>query len=94
MVIDSYFLHRRRLISNLFGEEIVKAVGATFAAEGDPSMDQQIEFEGSDEDIRSRFESYILAVLTSVKTTQYLPETQYTTLSSSPPDASSKRICS
>lgn len=36
----------------------------------DMSMNQQFDFEGGDEDIRSRFEMYLLSLLASVKTSQ------------------------
>ncbi|KAJ3205417.1 Unconventional myosin-Ie [Entophlyctis luteolus] len=41
----------------------------------DPTLNQQIEFEGSDEDIRSRFESYLFSFLISAKLTLSPTET-------------------
>ncbi|KAJ3416688.1 late secretory pathway protein avl9 [Chytridiales sp. JEL 0842] len=42
--------------------------------DADPSLNQQIEFEGSDEDIRSKFENYLVAMIVSVKTMLNPPE--------------------
>ncbi|KAJ3008903.1 UNVERIFIED_CONTAM: late secretory pathway protein avl9 [Siphonaria sp. JEL0065] len=40
----------------------------------DPTLNQQIEFEGSDDDIRARFESYLFSFLVSAKLTLEPPE--------------------
>ncbi|EGF77599.1 hypothetical protein BATDEDRAFT_91587 [Batrachochytrium dendrobatidis JAM81] len=47
--------------------KLLKPLLATWTAEDDMTMNQQIEFEGSDEDIRSRFEVYLTQMLASVK---------------------------
>ncbi|KAJ1562779.1 late secretory pathway protein avl9, partial [Cladochytrium tenue] len=39
----------------------------------DPSLNQQIEFEGSDEDIRARFEHYLYTLLVSTRTAERPP---------------------
>ncbi|KAJ3119119.1 late secretory pathway protein avl9 [Phlyctochytrium bullatum] len=52
-----------------FIDEIVKGVTTTWCQEDaeDPTLNSQICFEGSDDDIRSRFETYFLRLLASVK---------------------------
>lgn len=57
-----------------FIDEISKSVVSTWSQEDDPSLNQQIGFTGSDEDIRSRFEQYICSMLTSVKAAMAPPE--------------------
>ncbi|ORY53152.1 hypothetical protein BCR33DRAFT_815239, partial [Rhizoclosmatium globosum] len=54
--------------------EITKTVTSTWLQEDDPSLNQQIEFEGSDDDIRARFESYLFSFLVSAKLTLDPPE--------------------
>ncbi|KAI9090826.1 transport protein Avl9-domain-containing protein [Phlyctochytrium arcticum] len=53
-----------------FIDEMTKSVTATWSPEDDMSMNQQLSFEGSDDDIRSRFELYLVSLLSSVKTSQ------------------------
>ncbi|KND03769.1 uncharacterized protein SPPG_01226 [Spizellomyces punctatus DAOM BR117] len=53
-----------------FIDDITKSVVATWSPEDDMSMNQQLSFEGSDDDIRARFELYLLTLLASVKTAQ------------------------
>ncbi|KAI8826613.1 transport protein Avl9-domain-containing protein [Fimicolochytrium jonesii] len=53
-----------------FIDDITRVVLATYSQEDDMSMSQQLEFEGSDDDIRSRFEMYILSMLASVRISQ------------------------
>ncbi|KAJ3293429.1 late secretory pathway protein avl9 [Borealophlyctis nickersoniae] len=48
-----------------FMDDIVKSVSSTYRPEDDMSMNQQIDFEGSDDDIRSRFEGYLVSLLAS-----------------------------
>ncbi|KAJ3306091.1 Unconventional myosin-Ie, partial [Blyttiomyces sp. JEL0837] len=72
-----------------FIDEITKTVQSTWSQEGnntgtlsptnnmnedDSLLNQQIEFEGSDEDIRSRFEVYLFSMLAAVKNALNPPE--------------------
>ncbi|TPX34579.1 hypothetical protein SmJEL517_g02875 [Synchytrium microbalum] len=50
-----------------FMEEINKAVLASWSPDGENNENQQINYEGSDEDIRSRFEMYLLSLMSCVK---------------------------
>ncbi|KAH6581903.1 hypothetical protein BASA61_008791 [Batrachochytrium salamandrivorans] len=62
-----------------FMDELLRPVLSSWMDEDDMTMHQQIDFEGSDEDIRSRFETYITQMLASVKydqdTALFNPET-------------------
>ncbi|KAJ3217536.1 late secretory pathway protein avl9 [Dinochytrium kinnereticum] len=75
-------LHRFGLPLRIFGEvdnatievadsALISAMSLTGAdrrfIDDDPSLNSQMCFEGSDDDIRSRFESYLLRLLASVK---------------------------
>ncbi|KAI8588358.1 transport protein Avl9-domain-containing protein [Geranomyces variabilis] len=53
-----------------FIDDITRSVVSTWAPEEDMSMNQQFSFEGSDDDIRARFEVYLLSMLASVRTAQ------------------------
>ncbi|KAJ1561881.1 late secretory pathway protein avl9, partial [Nowakowskiella sp. JEL0078] len=53
-----------------FIDNISRSVIATYADEDDPSMNSQIQFEGSDEDIRDHFARYLLALMKSILSTQ------------------------
>ncbi|KAI8913023.1 transport protein Avl9-domain-containing protein [Powellomyces hirtus] len=53
-----------------FIDDITRTVVSTWAPEEDMSMNQQLSFDGSDDDIRGRFEVYLLSMLASVKTSQ------------------------
>ncbi|KAJ3141914.1 late secretory pathway protein avl9 [Physocladia obscura] len=46
-------------------------VTSTWTQEDDPTLNQQMEYEGSDEDIRTRFESYLFSFLVSAKLTLF-----------------------
>ncbi|KAJ3123948.1 late secretory pathway protein avl9 [Nowakowskiella sp. JEL0407] len=66
-----------------FIEDITKSVTATWINEEDPSMNTQIDFEGSDDDIRGRFELYLLSLIKSVLPTS--PSATTPPVSQSPP---------
>ncbi|KAJ1565703.1 late secretory pathway protein avl9, partial [Nowakowskiella sp. JEL0078] len=53
-----------------FIDDVSRSVMATYADGEDPSMNSQIQFEGSDEDIRAHFEKYLLALMKSIVNTQ------------------------
>ncbi|KAJ3244155.1 late secretory pathway protein avl9 [Chytriomyces hyalinus] len=75
-VIDPALMSALQLTSadKRFIDEISKTVTSTWAQEDDPTLNQQIEFEGSDDDIRARFESYLFSFLISAKLTLSPPE--------------------
>ncbi|KAI8924267.1 transport protein Avl9-domain-containing protein [Entophlyctis helioformis] len=50
-----------------FMDELLKPVLATWSAEDDMTFSQQIDFEGSDEDIRARFETYLTQLFASIQ---------------------------
>ncbi|TPX42420.1 hypothetical protein SeMB42_g05127, partial [Synchytrium endobioticum] len=50
-----------------FMEEITKSVLATWSPDGDNMESQQINYEGSDEHVRSRFEEYLLSLMACEK---------------------------
>ncbi|KAI8622135.1 AVL9/DENND6 domain-containing protein, partial [Chytriomyces sp. MP71] len=73
-VIDPNLMNALQLTSadKRFIDEIAKTVTSTWAQEGGTT--EWIEFEGSDDDIRARFESYLFSFLVSAKLTLFPPE--------------------
>ena len=79
----------KRIYMYIMHIEITKLVVSNWSSEDDPSMNQQIDFQGSDDDIRSRFEQYLSDFLTSVKMTLFPIE-----VAPVPNEPPAKRTCS
>ncbi|KAI9342940.1 transport protein Avl9-domain-containing protein [Obelidium mucronatum] len=86
-VIDPVLMQAMSLTSadKRFIDEISKVVTSTWSQEDDPTLNQQIEFEGSDDDIRARFESYLFSFLVSAKLTLDPPEIAPPSVDAPPP---------
>jgi phosphorylcholine metabolism protein LicD len=63
-----------------FIDDITRLVTAKWTPDEDMTQNQQIEFEGSDDDIRSKFEVYLTQLLTSVQNEEIPSEADGTSI--------------